>query len=220
MANSDNCSSTRAGPQTRPQWKAGHYLTAAGCALEQNYRLQKLRRHNREMHGWGVICGLWVVPAADGSEPWGVQICPGYAIGPYGDEIELIQPVRVNVEEYLWFRPDPIAGIALVEGPAYVSVQYQDWPDGLALMPNPACACEDPQYVDARTGDGNQAGVIWTPPVSPNRKEPMPVVCQPQSQPCLPCPASPWVVLASIVLPARGAPITADLIDNGIRNSL
>src|ERR1700680_2620651 len=105
MATTKNCPSPRAGPVTRPQWSAGSYVTAEACATEQNYRLQRLRRHNREMHGWGVLCGLWVVPGLDGSLPWLVKICPGYAIGPYGDEIELRQPAAVNVQDFLWFRP-------------------------------------------------------------------------------------------------------------------
>jgi hypothetical protein len=223
MANPQICPSPRAGPQTRPHWKAGSYLTATACALEQNYRLQRFRRHNREMHGWGVVCGLWVVPAADGSHPWGVQICPGYAIGPYGDEIELIQPAQVNVEDYLWFRPDPVVNPLTggpVQAPAYVAVQYQDWTDGFTLVPNPPCACDDPEYVDARTGDGYQAGVTWAPPTPLSRTEFLPGLCLRESLPCPPCPASPWVVLASINLPARGVPITADMIDNGFRNSL
>lgn len=220
MANSDNCPSPRAGPQTRPQWKAGGYLTSAGCALEQNYRLQKLRRHNREMHGWGVVCGLWVVPAADGPHPWSVQICPGYAIGPYGDEMELVQPARVNVEDFLWFQPSFFTGIAFFQSVAYVAVQYQDWTDDLTLVPNPPCSCDDPAYVEGRTGDGYQAGVIWPTRTWSRRTRLLPTLCLPESQQCPPCTDRPWVVLAAITLPLRGVPITASMIDNGFRDSL
>jgi hypothetical protein len=223
MANSDNCPSPRAGPQTRPHWKAGRYLTSAASALEQNYRLQKVRRHDRKLHGWGVICGLWVVPAAEATHPWGVRICPGYALGPYGDEIELPQSAQVNVEDFLWFKPDAPAGIAVIQQVAYVVVRYQDWVDDLTLVPNPSCQCGDPEYLPGRIGDGYQAGVIWTPPQVTGNTDPRvqtTPVCRPESAPCPPCPDSPWVMLAAIRLPQRGLPITAEMIDNGIRNSV
>jgi hypothetical protein len=38
---------------------------------------------------------------------------------------------------------------------------------------------------------------------------------------CLPCPDSPWLFLASVILPAaQGAVITAAMIDNGIRRTI
>lgn len=220
MANSENCPSPPGGQQARPQWKAGSYLSADGCQLEQSYRLQRLRRRNRELHGWGVLCGLWVVPAANGPDPWEVQICPGYAIGPYGDELEVFQPIQVNVEDYLWFRPDPIAGIAVVPVPACVAIRYQDWMDCLTLVPNPPCSCDDPSYRNARTADGYQPGVIWAQPAKAGQPQELESLCGAGILDCPPCPPSPWVVLASINLPPRGVPITAAMIDNGIRTSL
>jgi hypothetical protein len=234
MANSQNCLPPPPDPVTRPYWQAGSYLTASACSLEQNYLLQRFRRHNREMHGWGVLCGLWVVPGSDGAHPWGVKICPGFAIGPYGDEIELTQPAPVNVEDYLWFKPDPFSAIAVLPDIAYIVVRYQDWLDDLELIPGGACECKDPVYAEARTGDGYRAGAIWTPLAEPHPRAPQPgtpsrrnlpsapasEICQPESPPCPPCPDSPWVTLARIVLPQRGVPITAAMIDNGFRTTL
>jgi hypothetical protein len=211
---------------TRPDWEAGEYLTAASCSLEQNYLLQRLRRHNREMHGWGVLCGLWVVPAAAAAHPWSVSICPGYAIGPYGDEIELIQPVLVNIEDFLWYKPSQFASIAVQRDIAVIAIRYQDWLGDLELIPGGACECSDPDYVEARTGDGYQAGVIW--PVLRREADSqasrgaaaMTDMCRPESPTCPPCADSPWVLLASIILPQRGVPITAAMIDNGFRSTL
>src|SRR3989442_1496490 len=83
----------------RPDYKSGIYLAAHDLLTEQRYRLQRSRRHDRYLHGWGVICGLLVVPATDPSRPWAVYVCPGYAIGPY-DEIEVQTPAAVDVREY------------------------------------------------------------------------------------------------------------------------
>src|SRR2546427_4104106 len=56
-------------------------LTADDMRAEQEYVREKRRRHNRLLHGWGVVCGLEVVldPQAG---PRAVSICPGYALGP------------------------------------------------------------------------------------------------------------------------------------------
>ena len=102
-----------AGVIERPCYYPGQLLTPAEMTLEQQYFRDKLRRHNRLMHGWGVVCGAAVCrvaedqtaretsqaafhtgaqPAAGGAatstfKPWKVRVTPGYILGPYGDEI-------------------------------------------------------------------------------------------------------------------------------------
>ena len=87
-----------------PRYFPRQLITPDDVTLEQDYFRNKLRRHNRLLHGWGVVCGakVCVVPVADttGSQftgasdassyqPWVVSITPGYILGPYGDEIIL-----------------------------------------------------------------------------------------------------------------------------------
>jgi hypothetical protein len=64
-------------------------LTADDMAAEQRYFQEKLRRHNRFLHGWGVVCGLEVRPAPTDDAPWRVHIDAGLALGPYGDEVHV-----------------------------------------------------------------------------------------------------------------------------------
>jgi hypothetical protein len=47
--------------------------------VEQDYFIERLRRHNRLLHGWGIICGLQVLPDATAEQPWRVKVCPGAA---------------------------------------------------------------------------------------------------------------------------------------------
>jgi hypothetical protein len=72
-------------------------ITADDMTTEQEYLRQRDRRHNRFLHGWGVTCGLGVEPAPTQEKPWQVRVCPGYAIGPQGDEISLAQPVLIDL---------------------------------------------------------------------------------------------------------------------------
>jgi hypothetical protein len=204
-------------PFSRARFDRGTYLTAGALSLEQVYRLQRLRRHNRHLHGWGVVCGLFVVPAATAAHPWAVAVCPGFAIGPHGDEIEVPQRAQVDIAEFLWSRPAIPASTGVPLWRAYISVRYVEREDALQAVPHRGCGCNEPVYAPARIVDGFEAAVIWTPP------EPAAVldICAQPGPPCPECPASPWVALARIALPATaGQPVSAAMIDNGIRNRI
>src|SRR6266852_4541246 len=88
-----------AGALERPLYQEGNYLAHLDLCAEQRYLLQRLRRHNRYLHGWGLVCGLNVVPGRDVRLPWQILVCPGYAIGPYGDEIKVDHALPVNISD-------------------------------------------------------------------------------------------------------------------------
>jgi hypothetical protein len=80
----------------RTRFFAGQLLTEADFNNEQAYWLAKSRLHNRLLHGWGVVCGLQVVCGeCDG---W-VNIDPGYAIDPCGNDIIVCAPQSFNVNK-------------------------------------------------------------------------------------------------------------------------
>jgi hypothetical protein len=87
------CGPTDPATLERPRYFAGQAITAEDLTQEQIYFREKLRRHNRLLHGWGIICGL-DVGAAGGCH---VQISPGYAIDQTGEEIVIPEPVRLDV---------------------------------------------------------------------------------------------------------------------------
>jgi hypothetical protein len=216
MANGDCNRDRRSGPFSRPQYFSGSYLTAADLDAEQNYRLQRIRRHNRELHGWGVVCGMLVVPGRDPAHPLGVQVCPGYAIGPYGDEIEVRERAGVDVRDFLWSRPGTSLSSRVPVRFAYIVIRYRDQPDDLQPLPEAACECDEPAYAPSRILDGYELAVIWAPPVP----APQINICN-GLLPCPACPESPWLHLARVLLPAgNGVAITAAMIDNGIRRIL
>lgn len=103
-------------------------LSPSDLAQDRTYLLHKLRRHNRLLHGCGIVLGLTVenVPGKGtagteerrvfdafekrhGRLPPDVRSCdatwlivqPGYAITPLGDEIYLPHPVFLNTSEEL-----------------------------------------------------------------------------------------------------------------------
>lgn len=74
----------------RNRYYAGQLLTAQDLQLEQDYVRARLRRHNRELHGVGVVHGLQVsVRQNSGGAGEQVVVQPGIAIQPDGEDIEV-----------------------------------------------------------------------------------------------------------------------------------
>src|SRR5258708_4872421 len=212
MSNGERISPARgpAGALKRPLYQPEHYLAYSDLCAEQQYLRQRLRRHNRYLHGWGVICGLWVAPGRDPRRPWEVLVCPGYALGPYGDEIFVGRRVSVDICDWTWLRPIILQRTSPV---AYVAIRYAEY----AVRPVPAnpaaCGCHDPVYVPSRISDGFKVDILWALP-QPVASDPFDL-CSDKTPPCPKCPESPYVVLASVILPASEAdPIRAQDIDN------
>ena len=84
---------------TRPQYIAGNLFGARDLNDEQAYRLDHVKHHARLLHGWGVVCGLTVIAAPQPGAPWTIRVCPGYAIGPCGDEIEVPAAVLLDIRQ-------------------------------------------------------------------------------------------------------------------------
>src|SRR5262250_196441 len=84
-------------------------LTEVDMSTEQDYFRQKARRQNRFLHGWGVVCGMEVKASPDKSRPWQVLVCPGYAVGPQGDEIRIAEAVAVDLATGAQATADPCA---------------------------------------------------------------------------------------------------------------
>jgi hypothetical protein len=72
---------------TRVRYFTGQLLSAADFEQEQEYARDKQRRHNRLLHGVGIVHGLEVtVEVRDDGAPL-VAVSPGVAIGPDGEEL-------------------------------------------------------------------------------------------------------------------------------------
>ena len=78
----------------RNRYFTGKLLDEADLTQEQLYFREKARRHNRMLHGWGIVCGLGVRQGAAAGE---LAIEPGYAIDPHGDEIVVDGEVTVDL---------------------------------------------------------------------------------------------------------------------------
>lgn len=66
----------------RPRFFSGRLPTTEDLAREQQYFREKLKRHNRSLHGWGIVCGLKV--KVDSGQ---IVVEPGMALDCEGNEI-------------------------------------------------------------------------------------------------------------------------------------
>lgn len=198
------------GALPRPGYEEDQPLFAADLQAEQDYRRQRLRRHLRYLHGWGVVCGLFVVPEGDPDRPWAVRICPGYAVSPHGDELHVPTALRLDFGDWLWTRPSPGGDDAFVGIRAGEEAVRR-----VATVP-PGCRCEQTVYRNSRRCEVVQAGVLWTAAqvVAPSFD-----LCR-ELPPVPPCPDSPYLLLARVRLPADAdEPVTATSIDHAIRHA-
>jgi hypothetical protein len=83
-----HCESCDIGPFSRNNFFTGKLLLERDFTDEQTYVVDKLRHHNRRLHGWGVVCGLRVKQhSTPGCRDRFVCIEPGTALDCCGHEI-------------------------------------------------------------------------------------------------------------------------------------
>lgn len=212
-------------------------ITADDMTTEQEYFRQRDRRHNRFLHGWGVVCGLAVEAAPDAAHPWQVRVCPGYAVGPQGDEITVPEKVMFDLatgsSDQEPCKPWPCppstnSSAGRVPQPIYLAIRHAEC-DSRPVRTHPmGCGCDEMLCEYSRVRDDFELKVLqdlpdshkkalehdakWTAELrdwAANRQHlPLPV------PPCPACPDDPWVVIARIRLPTQATtPITQPQID-------
>jgi hypothetical protein len=211
----------------RPRYYARQLITSVDLTLEQDYFRNKLRLHNRLLHGWGVVCGAQVclVPqtrnSANGNgnggfEPWLVYVKPGYILSPCGDEI------NIDCGRVVDLRKSGVTGITgepcvEVVDPWCVEVFDRDGPDTLWLavrykqyatrpvrVQPVGCGCDDTRCENSRWRDGYEIKVLNYCPHEGDEKPHRDDLFHGPTPPC-PTPADdPWVGLARIELDADG----------------
>lgn len=171
----------------RPRYFPRQLITPADMTLEQRYFRDKFRRHNRLLHGWGVVCGALVcpVPTPDGKgmQAWKVIVKPGYILGPYGDEI------LIDCERTFDLRVKCVTGVAgepCGEPPAdpwcsevfvqrrpgdklYVAVRYKEVMTRPVRVQPVGCGCDETQCEYSRWCDGYEICVLTECPKSHQR---------------------------------------------------
>jgi len=239
MKTNTNCCSATASPcdtsiAELPRYYPRQLITPDDLTLEQNYFRDRLRRHNRLLHGWGVVCGALVCPVpnpnAKGSSdrflPWQVQVQQGYILGPYGDEIivDCVRTVDIRTSgttgitgEPCLDAPDPWCSQIYVTRDStttlFVAVKYRQCMTRPVRVMPAGCGCNDTSCEYSRWQDGYEIGVLTEcpscndgPPTVGMNTDGVKLDLIPQGDVpgCPDCSCGPWVGLAEIAFDANG----------------
>lgn len=212
-------------PLDRVRYFPRQLIHAEDMRAEQHYVRERLKRHNLYLHGWGVVCGCRVVPALSNTQPWLVQVCPGYVVGPQGDEILVPAPVSFDLQlgtqnpdpcTVTWpCPPQPVAGTDNQQQIGYLAIRYTECVTRPVRVHPAGCGCDQLDCEYSRIRDSFELKLLWALPASHTtaaawdntwrdtlikdrqniREEGLPLPA------CFPCVDDPWVVLATITIP-------------------
>jgi hypothetical protein len=210
----------------RARYFARQLLTADDLTADQQHVLAKFRRHNRYLHGWGVVCGgrVCAVP----TQKWMVVVEPAYLLSPQGDEILIDDCVKVDLSRQgldgnaasPCVEPvDPWCSSVRVDlrigQRLFIAAAYSECLTRPVRVQPAGCRCDDASCEYSRLRDGYVIRVLTSLPDSYAQMKPPvdPRLCLPGGvRPCPDCIADPWVLLAAITI--RGSVISDNDIDN------
>jgi hypothetical protein len=227
----DGCES---GYAERPRFYPRQLITPDDLTLGIEYLLKLQRRHNRLIHGWGVVCGAQVAPIipANGTgeaRPWKVVVKPGYILDPHGREILIDTEVCFDLRrrcvtgvtgEACGEKVDPWCSDVYVrpedDRPLFVAVQYKQVQSRPVRVQPVGCGCDDSACEFSRWRDAFEICTLDECPDAQRHdhappEEPAGDRSHHQIPDCPACPAEPWVVLAEVKVNSEGV---IDYIDN------
>jgi hypothetical protein len=179
---------------------------------DQVYFREKLRRHNRLLHGWGIVCGAGVT-----YDHCVATVAEGYILGPLGDEIYIDRETTIDVCKQssvssldcgdidVWCGDPPrVKDGATV----YLAVRHVEQLTRPVRAPGCGCGCDGDGCEYSRVRDGFELKVLtelpslYRQPLAPVNKLEAAWSCPGGSEraKCPPCPSDPWVVLCDLIV--------------------
>jgi hypothetical protein len=212
-----------------PRYYPRQLITPDDLTLEQDYFRDRMRRHNRLLHGWGVVCGALVCPVTTTGtngvislSPWQVLVQPGYILGPYGDEIILDCTRTVDLRatgvsgvtgDPCIDVPDPWCSQVTMPrntGPLYIAIKYQQSMTRPVRVQPIGCGCDDNTCECSRWHDGYQIGILTCCPDANQAAPKTDDLFKGDVPSCPDCPPQPWVVLAAVQPDSDGNIVSID----------
>jgi len=122
------------GAAVRPRFFSGQLLTPDDLRQELEYVRERQRRHNRLLHGYGIVNGLCVhIETATSPQAQRVVVTPGVALDCRGETIELVSAISAAL---------PLAGDTLWVALRYTDRLCQQSQGGSAAAGDARCALE------------------------------------------------------------------------------
>lgn len=117
----------------RVRYFTGRLLTQQDLEDEQAYLVDRLRRHHRFLHGWGVVSGLAVSLSPAGE----VVVAPGLAIDCAGNEIVVTGALCATLPSATdspWWVAIRAVELAVMPIPGPNGTDFARWRESAELM--------------------------------------------------------------------------------------
>jgi len=169
---------------------------------EQEYFVERLRRHNRLFHGWGILCGLEVKPAATTQKPWQVCVFPVDACCPTGDEVHVSAPVPFDLARAPGPEDDvpcpcppgpPMGSRASDVSVHYLAIRYLCRPARPVRTGHTECGCAESSCETSRYRDDFELALLIDLPVPYDEES-----VKQETRPCARTSVDPWVILSTV----------------------
>lgn len=204
----------------RPRYFPRQLMTPDELTLEQQFFLDKMRRHNRLLHGWGVVCGAQVRQKMDKDGdpvPWTLEISAGSILDQVGNEIVIPKKIiyhlqKESVSGHYKNGDDPWCSDVPIDRPVgktwYLAVCYEECERRPVRVMPAGCGCDDTDCENSRIRESFRiAALDYLPPsyegleFTPEPQQFNPWAC---NDSCPSCPEDPCVVLAAITADNEG----------------
>jgi len=209
----------------RNKYFNGKLMTARDFEDEQAYHIEKRKHHHRYLHGYGIVCGLRVVPTHPAQRRY-VIVEPGVALDPWGREIVVCEPTECELIE--GGEPERCDK----SNSLYIVLEYRETGAEPIPIPGEPCSSEEENIAPSRIRETFQLSLRPEPPDEEDevsrricktfinairegvrQEELHRLLCECVSHPCHPRAPDPAVTLARIDIPGEGS-ITEGQIDN------
>ena len=144
------CPECEIGSLTRNNYFTGKLLVERDFKDEQRYYIDKLRLHQKRLHGEGVVCGLQVVPHSSATcQNRFVIVQPGFAKDCCGNDIVVPEPEYVDLTQFKsWVRlqaaqKNQLAAAGPTAHTLQICVRYKECPVENIPVLYDDCGCDD-----------------------------------------------------------------------------
>ena len=183
---------------------------------EQRYFMDKLRHHTVRLHGWGVVCGLLVVPhETEACRSRFVCVTPGFAVDCCGHDIILPEQDCIDLMAVLEIQALKGKGDS-EKHTLQICIRYRECPTEEVPVIYDDCGCETDRCAPNRILESYELRVLVDPPPTPEDTTPEPPcedLWHERSETCELCDTANCVVLATIENYVFGKPIVG-LVDS------
>jgi hypothetical protein len=218
----ETCPSCEFGTFERNAYWMGKLMLPRDFIDEQRYVIDKLRHHHVHLHGWGVVCGLQVVPHDTAAcRHRFVCVEPGVAIDCCGHDVILPERDCIDLLAVPAIKALLAAGDT-AQHVLQVCIRYRECPTEQVPVLYDDCGCESERCAPNRILESCELAVLVdpAPPAEPPPALPCGDIWAERAAHCELCDTADCVVLATIDGYVAGQPVEAAQIDNTVRKLL